>query len=1150
MKNKLTSFLKKELFEFNAAFLSPRLEERLKYHKTISELIFNLRKRIFFYLFTFSVFCLFLAKMPYVVQTLIQTFLQDQNQWRSFGLASTWIGVFFLTLYALRLMKSLLFRDVDFFVIRVQVAMRYMAKPYANLNYENLNTRDFFQFCLSFLSLLPISIMYYQLSKVLSAWIVLPICLHALAFCAVWLLCEKNSHYLDKTNEHYQKDVKFFLSIGNFLKQIRTLAFDTLIKKQILSFSENNAFLYQKIFENNVIISGIKYCIVFLLFALNSVLFFSFSTSPNIIPFLSVLFISFVLSYAFLSLLKIFDFRNGAREVFKLFKETDQINAQQKIKEPIDHEEDSQIVVSFENASFIKNNQVVFHQVSQQLKKNILISVIGSTQEERSNYLSACVGHLQQIGGKVYHSDDFEFLPRKTIQFDGSIRENIIGSHEYNHQYYQDVIDACALKQELDYLPMSDLTKISSNESNFSVAFLKKISIARVVYAKATVSFFDDPFADLSQQDTTKIFFDAFQKLLAGTSRIFSTDRTEYAALSDDIVLCRGGKIIEQGPHVSLLAQNGIYARMFYSGAENKRFEILQNYSKQGGLIQDSPVKQNFTLNNSSKISESPFLLWEKILGKFKQSTNNISYFLKMFFPVFASKNFYAFFTFLTLSIWASVYSFDFIFENLTVNSVAKLTVLFMCFSIIACVSFSVMLIFYKNVYATCAYIIENVARFYFARFFTQGIYLNQTNENSTSQYPNNHNIINNFNWRKEHILLVTGKFYNQLLNFFLISLFCTAITVFIITISVKLFVIGFLGISFAALLVHTFIHTKLFYQNENSKQMNEEFRLATAHFFKAYDEPQSKRMQNLLLEKVHAKLYALYFLDFSDVNQKLSLFKVFGIHNLWKNYKIIEEMIVAIKSEQNTFKPKSLSSIWPEHGLIQMQDVKFNSELDPPINLTIPVCARFMYTPKIETKTSVFIERLRLLSPVVSGEIKIDGEDLSLFSPSEIRRHIGYISQTTYISFISIREHLDPYSYHDDVDIWEVLNRVGLSQHVALLKYGLSTKMEHVPQEMFWSGEVLLFALARSILNKNKIICVDYLEISEDIANKICNIIQAECKDSTIIFAGPNEKFKNICTMIYSEQEEAEMKYSLRSEEGSVVTANSDDNEMRTLPV
>lgn len=97
---------------------------------------------------------------------------------------------------------------------------------------------------------------------------------------------------LKKTMDYHQNDVSFFSSIEKYLHRIRTLAFDTLLKKQILSFSENHSLLYQRIFENEMVISGIKYCSIFLCFALNSVLVFFASQPPSLASFFHVLLIS------------------------------------------------------------------------------------------------------------------------------------------------------------------------------------------------------------------------------------------------------------------------------------------------------------------------------------------------------------------------------------------------------------------------------------------------------------------------------------------------------------------------------------------------------------------------------------------------------------------------------------------------------------------------------------------------------------------------------------------------------------------------------------------------------------------------------------------------------------------------------------------
>lgn len=1132
METKPLLFLKNFFFKFNSAFLSTHLEDRLKHHKSLPELFLYFRKRLFFYILSFALFCFVLSQTPFFFQKTLESLFIQQHFGSTIGKIIFGVVLFLGTFYLMRLMQSILLRDADFFIARLQIATRYLSKPAVPLQYENLNTSHFLKFVFAVLSLIPLVILYNALGAFLHAWIVLPIFVNIISFVAIGILHTKNEKYIKKTKDYHQNDVSFFSSIEKYLDRIRILAFDTILKKKIMSFSENHSFLYQRVFENEMIISGIKYCTIFLFFALNST-FVLLTHQPNLIfSFLPILLVSALTTGYFFAFLKLFEYRGGAWNVFNFFKRMDSLNAYVE-PIPLVQEEDNIHILSFEDASFVKDNQVVFHQLNHHLKKNILIAVIGSNQEERSNYLNACVGSFKQIGGKVYRPQDFEFLSKNSILLEGTIRENIVQFNDFDKQYYHEVLSACALDKEIEMLPAHDLTELNQPGTQFSASFLRKIAIARMVYSKPQVSFFDDPFLELSQHDSAKIFFEAFQKLLANTTRVFCTDKAEYAAMSDDIVFCKSGKVIEQGSHVTLIAHNGMYARLFYAGAENRRFEILQNYAKYKQVDLQSPLKNYTVFTNMSKKEDTSAIFGEQIFEKFRHKFEKFSHFMKMFFPVFVSKNFYAFFTFLTVSIWVAIYAFAFIFQHLSLNVVGKTSILFACFSLISCVAFSVMLIFYKNVYSTCAYIVENVSKFYFASLLTQ---------NPSKTYANSAEY---FDWKKEHILAVTAKFYNQLLNFLIIGFFCLTLIIFASTLPVKILVASLICASVTILFLYTTIETKLFFDEEDSKNLNEKFQSITNDFFHVCHEAQSKNRRIYLLEKIQAKLYGLYFLPNSK--KKISFFQMLGFYGLWKNYHTIETMITTIKAESSAFKPKSLPSGWPSNGVIQCQDVKFNSEKENSNTFAIQENTRFMYLERTNSKRSVFIEKLRLVSPILSGEIRIDGEDFSLMNTTELRRRIGYVSSVSFIPFLSIRVHLDPYGYCDDGDVWEVLNKVGLTQHVALLKQGLSTLMDEVPKEMYWSGEVILFSLARCILNQNKIICIDHIEISEDVEQKICNIVETELKNCTVIFTSDNEKFKNLCSMIYSEHEGQYPSNLLNDANNSMPVTNHEESEGRS---
>lgn len=77
-----------------------------------------------------------------------------------------------------------------------------------------------------------------------------------------------------------------------------------------------------------------------------------------------------------------------------------------------------------------------------------------------------------------------------------------------------------------------------------------------------------DPFAEAS-------LYENFANLSKGKTTILISHRLSSCVNADLILVMREGKIVEQGKHEELLAQNGYYAKMF----------LLQANSYQKGTV-------------------------------------------------------------------------------------------------------------------------------------------------------------------------------------------------------------------------------------------------------------------------------------------------------------------------------------------------------------------------------------------------------------------------------------------------------------------------------------------------------------------------------------------------------------------------------------
>jgi len=162
-------------------------------------------------------------------------------------------------------------------------------------------------------------------------------------------------------------------------------------------------------------------------------------------------------------------------------------------------------------------------------------------------------------------------VPQDTVLFNDSIEYNIAyGKPGATHD---EIVAAARLAQIHDFvsgLPEGYATPVGERGLKLSGGEKQRVAIARAILKAPHVLIFDEATSALDSKSEKAIQAE-LHAIAQNHTTLTIAHRLSTVVDADEILVIEKGRVVERGPHLDLLAANGIYSRMWRLQQDEER---------------------------------------------------------------------------------------------------------------------------------------------------------------------------------------------------------------------------------------------------------------------------------------------------------------------------------------------------------------------------------------------------------------------------------------------------------------------------------------------------------------------------------------------------------------------------------------------------
>jgi len=234
-----------------------------------------------------------------------------------------------------------------------------------------------------------------------------------------------------------------------------------------------------------------------------------------------------------------------------------------------------------------------------ELKKGSLTAIVGLSGSGKSTLLLSLIGELPRSSGSLRYEGKVAYVEQEPLIFPGTLKENILFGNDYDANYYNKVIEACSLKDDLKKFANGDETEIGERGINLSGGQKARLALARAIYSRADIYLLDDPLSAVDSKVANCLFEKAIRDLLKEKTVLLVTHHIQLTQFVDKIIVMNNGQVLTSGTYMELESQGHRVDRILKENRRQKR-EKSEVYSKNS---LNSPLRMLSILSEASEPS-------------------------------------------------------------------------------------------------------------------------------------------------------------------------------------------------------------------------------------------------------------------------------------------------------------------------------------------------------------------------------------------------------------------------------------------------------------------------------------------------------------------------------------------------------------------